>query len=590
MRRGWLLFCLAAMAGTFFFAHYEPYQLDGDAVSYMDLGDLIRGHQWHAIVNAYWHPLYPALLALGHALFRSTRYNELAACYVINLFIFLLEMLAIVVFVDALSDLRHKLLPTSTSVTSFLLDRDSLRYLALTLLLIASQRELSPGKVRPDALLQALLLFALAALLKHLATGLYRYTALMGLALGLAYLTKSFAFIFTLCCLLVLVLFRILWQRTRLLPVVAASLVLLCCFGVVAGPYVAALSHQKGRLTFGDSGSLNYAWYVSGTEKVHLEPSMTASFGSADVQLKHPEQQLLESPGINRYSALANGTYPPWFDPTYWNDHIRTRFSLSRQLPRAGRNLVLVARYLLNHPEGLVLFALLFLLGSSLRLRLASDAFWLPPVALGLAVWLIYGIVNIEERYVTIGFLAILLPLFAALRVKPSSSSSRPSIAMALILFFALLTTAESFRLAAEERRQFLVAHYPAPWYEPDDFAAAHALNALGIGPGDNVACIISHSHVFVPYFARLAGVRILTELYVPKGPLYPFLAALPNREEALDTLRRTGDKALIGYFDPGAMTGTTPASAGWHQLANTHFYVYPLNPPTLPEQVPHQP
>ena len=49
-------------------------------------------------------------------------------------------------------------------------DWTTLRTLGIALLVIASQRELSLGKIRPDALLQALLLFAIAALLTHLAT------------------------------------------------------------------------------------------------------------------------------------------------------------------------------------------------------------------------------------------------------------------------------------------------------------------------------------------------------------------------------------------------------------------------------------
>jgi hypothetical protein len=47
---------------------FEPFQIDGDAVSYMDIADLIRAHHWPGIVNGYWHPLYPAFL---RAIFRS---------------------------------------------------------------------------------------------------------------------------------------------------------------------------------------------------------------------------------------------------------------------------------------------------------------------------------------------------------------------------------------------------------------------------------------------------------------------------------------------------------------------------------------
>ena len=74
----------------------------------------------------------------------------------------------------------------------------------MALLVIASQRELSLGKVRPDALLQAFILFGIAALLTHFANGKLRYAALMGLALGCAYLTKSFAFVLAFLCIFTL--------------------------------------------------------------------------------------------------------------------------------------------------------------------------------------------------------------------------------------------------------------------------------------------------------------------------------------------------------------------------------------------------
>jgi hypothetical protein len=68
---------LAALV-TFGYALYDSYQIDGDAVAYMDIGDYLRAHQWAGIVNGYWHPMYPAFLALGHALFHATLANGAA--------------------------------------------------------------------------------------------------------------------------------------------------------------------------------------------------------------------------------------------------------------------------------------------------------------------------------------------------------------------------------------------------------------------------------------------------------------------------------------------------------------------------------
>jgi hypothetical protein len=586
LHRLWPIYCFLAALVTFGYALFDPYQIDGDAVAYMDIGDLIRAHNWHAVINGYWNPLYPSLLALGHTLFHSNRYTELHAYYMVNFGIFLLEMLAVVAFTDALIQLRdqRESSTASSNPASFLLDRYTLRYLGIGLLVISTQRELSMGKVRPDALLQAFLLFGLAALLKHLATNRLRYAALMGIALGFAYLAKSFAFLFTLLCIIALIAFRIVWQRHAATRAAAAGLLALICFAIVAGPYIAALSKQKGRFDFGDSGTLNYAWFVSGTEKMHLEPWQTTLFGASQVHLKHPEQQLLQSPGVYSYKLLPYGTYPDWFDTSYWNDQVKAHMNPHLEIVVVGQCIVRIIRYVANHPEAWILLLLLLILGARLHRegRPTTNSFWLAPALLGLAVLCIYGMVNIEDRYITVGLLAILLPLFAALRLSPSVQTiTTRNAATAAVLLLALLAIGESARIVGELRRNLVFAQSPYGWFNADIFGAAHALNDLGVGPGDTVACVGTRACVYDHYWARLAGVRVLTEIYAPTPPLYPVLAAMPNRDAVISLVRKQGDKVLIGYFSPGLMTGNTPVSAGWRELDSSPFYAYPLNLPT---------
>jgi Dolichyl-phosphate-mannose-protein mannosyltransferase len=598
LRRLWPLYCFLAALVTFGYAIYDSYQIDGDAISYMDIGDLMRSHQWAGIINGYWNPLYPAALAIGNILFHPTRYNELHAYYMVNFAIFLLEMLAVVAFTDALIQLRE-LRETSTAGRNplpFLLDRCTLRYLGIAILVISSQRELSMGKVRPDALLLAFLLFALAALLKHLATNQLRYAALMGLALGLAYLAKSFAFVFTFLCILALIAFRFFWQRQPITRIATSAVLVFVCFSLVAGPYVAALSHQKGRFDFGDSGNLNYVWFVAGTEKMHLQQSQTALFGSADVHLKHPEKQLLDNPPVFSYKELPYGTYPDWFDTSFFNERIKAHMNPRLQIIVIRQCIMRILRYMCNHPEAYGLLTVLLLLGARLHpaWRPTANAFWLVPFLLGIATLCIYGIVNVEDRYLSAAFLALLLPLFAAMRNAPApenpavQSIATRTAASAAIALLALLAVAESARIVGELRRNLVFAQSPTGWYNHDIFPAAHALNTLGVGPGDTVACIGTIACLYDHYWARVAGVRILTEIYEPNPPLYPYLAATPNREQAYEIARREGAKVLVGYFDPGLMTGTNPVSAGWHELGQTHFYALPLNLPTNPNQNPN--
>jgi len=593
LRRCFALYCFLAALVTFGYALYDTYQIDGDAVAYMDIGDNLRAHHWAGIVNGYWHPLYPAFLSVGHIFFRATLPTELRAYYFVNFFIFLLEMLAIVCFTDALTRLRTVLTEPASQQVNYLLDRTTLRYLGIALVVIASQRELSLGKIRPDALLQTFLLFALAALLTHLATERLRYAALVGLALGCAYLTKSFAFLFAFLCILALALFRWLWLKAKPARILPAALIAFVCFAIVAGPYVAALSRQHGRLDFGDSGSLNFAWYVGGTEKMHLQPYMTSQFGSAEVHLKHPEKEILHSPQVLSYAEMPYGTYPDWFDTTYWNDQIKPHFTLRGELSRGSRNLVLVVRYLFNHPESLILLAFLIVLGARPTLRCkprdpAANPFWLAPLLLGVLIWGIYAIVNTEERYVTVAFLTIILTLFATLHIpeKPPSfwrsqnlgigPSLRPT-ASALILLLAVLATGESLRTVLEDRRQLSVAGYPGGWYSPTQFHAAEALRSLGVQPGDTIACVGFWACLSDPYYARLAGVRILTEVYDPDTPVPVFLANLSNRKQVVDIVRAQGAIVLVGDFADIPPTYADPIFHDWRQLDRTTFYALPL-------------
>jgi hypothetical protein len=612
LRRFFPFYCALAALVTFGYALYDSYQIDGDAVAYMDLGDLLRTHHWAGIVNGYWHPMYPAFLALGHIISRTTPATELRAYYFVNLGIFLLGMVAVVCFTDSLVGLREQGTVTPASQDrspgtptgnreqrgsgavrrrgGYLLDRTMLRYLGLSLLVIASQRELSLGKIRPDALLQAFLLFAMAALLAHLATGLLRYAALMGVALGCAYLTKSFAFVFAFLCILALAVFRWIWMKHKPARILSAVLIAFTCFAVVAGPYVAALSHQRHRFDFGDSGALNYAWYVGGTGKMHLEPYQTGQFGSSEVQLKHPEKELLRTPLVLSYAEMAYGTYPDWFDTTYWNEHIKPHFSLRQDLPRARRDTVLMIRYLFNHPEALLLLALLVVLGARPELRwrpgrTGCNAFWLVPLLLGVSIWGIYAIVNTEERYVTVAYLSILLPLFAALRVRDERSEAESHAAAnlrftasALVVLLALLAPGESLRVVLEDRRQLVMRGYPGGWTSPTMIHIAGGLESLGVKPGDSVACVGPAACVVDPYWARLAGVRILTEIYDPETPVYSFLADLPNREQAIGVVRAQGAKVLVADFGNFRVSDSDPAFRGWRQLGGTTFYALLLN------------
>ncbi len=596
LRRALMVYLALLVVIAWLGMKFDPYMLDGDGMAYMDIADLIRAHHWAGVINGYWNPLYPAGLALAQRAFHVTRMNELHAYYVLNYVIFLASVAALLAFISALVKLRRRMTPNAdqNSGVGHLLGMDALQLLGVALLVIATERELSMATIRPDALLQALMLAAFAMLLRSFASESLVYAPLMGFFFGLAYLTKSFAFLIALITIALMMVFQAWVQRRKPARVIAGGALAFVVFAAIAGPYIGALSKQKHRFDFGDSGALNYAWYVSGTVKMHIEPSMTSDFGSASVKLVHPEQQLLAQPGIYSYRAEPYGTYPAWFDPTYFHERIVPRFSATRLVHRDVRNVVLSVRYLFNHPEAWILLALLLACGARFgfmgsRSSLQSwrhSVFWLPPVALGVAMWGIYGLVNIEERYVTLAYLVIALPVFATLYNSPRVDGSEDNpwprrCATAMIAVFAFLVLGDMLRVALDERRHESGAGLPAAWYSPNIYEAAKGLHALGVGSGDEIACMGTIACLNDPYWMRLADVRVLTEGYNPDAKhLLEEFEGLPNRQQVEDILKAQGAKVVVASFEPGEMTGRTPASAGWIRLGESDLYAFPLNIP----------
>ena len=561
---------------------YSGFNVDGDAISFMDLADLMSHGHWASVANGYWNPLYPALLAIAQKLAHPTRWNELGVYLVVNYFIFAGAVAAMWVFVSSLDRLRAKMMPAGAQP---LLGLATLRLLGIALLVVASQRELGLDKVRSDTLLQALMMMAFAMLMESLASASLWWAPLMGVFFGLAYLTKSFAFVVALLTIALMVVFQAWLQRRPLSRVVLAGTLALVAFVAVAGPFVASLSRQKGRLDFGDSGSLNYAWMSGGTEKFHLQPNQPQRYAGAEVHLIHPELQLLQHPGIYSYKGEPNGTFPDWFDASYFNERIKPHLNPGILFRRIRRNIVLVARYLLNHPEAWVLLAVLLVFGARMRFgNWRRNGFWLPMVLLGVAMWGIYGIVNIEERYVTLAYFVLILPLFAVLRAPREQESWLPRLASALVVLLAFLALGESLRTAAEARRQGSLAGPGKSWRSPLIYGAAAGLGQIGVKPGDEIACMGSGACVNDPYWARIAGVRVLTEVYSSGGDdLLAQWEGLANRAQVESVLKSQGAKVLVARFDPGEMTHTTPGSAGWVRLGRSDFYALPIDLPAPP-------
>ena len=438
-------------------------------------------HDWTRVVNAYWNPLYAGALAVGQAVSRPARWDELQVFYWVNWVIFAAAIGACLFFVRSMTLLRASVSVREGEQSAF--SPKAMQFVSLALLFFSFQRELSLGKVRADALLLVLLLLAGGLVFRVQRGGGAGWFALLGITLGLAYLTKSFAFLPTVALLGGAALYGVLRQRgAEQRRTVVGAIVAGICFLAIAGPYIAAVSRRQGHLTTGDSGPMNYAFDVDGTVRFHAFNYPEQGAGRARVVFRHHELLLLAEPPVYSYAPHAWGTAPLWFDPAFWDDRIFPRFYVRGQIERLGRSVVQLFRFLVEHPEGLVVVLALLAAGCSFQQPWREARVLLPILAWGLLMFAMYMPVDLQDRYLTAAFLLVLLPGMALLRRPAGGGLERIPAAMAMLL--ALLSLADAARDLGERRRTLLVTGYPRGAYSRQTYPAAEGLMKLGGASG----------------------------------------------------------------------------------------------------------
>jgi 4-amino-4-deoxy-L-arabinose transferase-like glycosyltransferase len=159
--------------------------------------------------------------------------------------------------------------------------------------------------ITPD-LLVAVFVFAAFRYLLRIRRGQGGVRAFLGLglALGIGYWAKAAMFVLAPTFLLAAWLLASPGVRTRRTLLAGGA------FLVLALPLLGSLTIAKGRVTFGDSGRLNVWWYGNGRPQIlWREPAAV-----------HPPRVLLSEPLTYAYDDGPGGTYPLWFDPSYWQD------------------------------------------------------------------------------------------------------------------------------------------------------------------------------------------------------------------------------------------------------------------------------
>ena len=588
------------------YARFDPYLMDGDGVAFLDLAqDLRTGHAGLAI-NGYWNPGYPAVLALAEGVMQPSLWREFVVVRYANVLVFAFAAACCLLFTTGLARARRLsgLASPGGPGGIFALPDGALHLLGLALLTFSLGRELPIGTPRSDTLLLAFLLLAMGLLLRLYTGGrLWLYPAL-GLALGCAYLTKSFAFLPSVALLLGLAVFALAHGGPQRLRIFGGTALVALVFALIAGPYIVAISRQLGHPTTGDSARLNYAFFIDATERWH--EAYRGTLGHASGPLLHPEAplrsevplrseaSLAAEPAVFSYAAHPVGTFPLWFDPAWWTAGLKPHVWWPGHVSRLARNLVVLGRYVLGRPEVFVLLAVLLGFGAAWpRWRSVQEGrawLWaLAPAGWGVLMFGIYLPIDLQDRYLTGPFLLILLPLFAVLRgtrgAELAAPADRPAsgsaLAAALVLLFAGLALVQSATYLAERRRHTPPAEQSHPGYDETFYTAAAALQRMGLpATGGKLACMGDRICDVDQYWARLAGAQILAEVAVP-GEANPETVwnGIADKRTVTAPLAAEGIAYIVTEF-PNSLR----KPEGWVQLGPTNLFAYPLQRAVSPE------
>ena len=362
-----------------------------DGMSYLDLSDAVTNGRWSELVNLYWSPLYPALIGVARAVLHPAPYWEFATAHLVTLACLVATFLAFEYFLAALLALARDW-PRSPLATRLGIVAAYTIFGAFALTMTSMEL------VTPDLLVAAAALVVFGALLRATQpaaseTALARLGLVVGAALGVGALAKSFLVPWGIVCVVV---FAIATRRAGPGPTLRAAVL----WAVFVIPWTIMLSRAAGRLTFGDAGRLTFAWYVNGQE--------VPSLGGVPPGARTPAvQAILPGAGI---TGNAPGTDPMWYDPARWNVGVAPHWSFAQQRDTVY---ALVGFYIQNLTP--LFFALLLIaVAEPGTRRLAWLRGWVIfiPVLAGLAA---YASVIVTTRYIMAFLLAGTLMLVAAL-------------------------------------------------------------------------------------------------------------------------------------------------------------------------------
>ncbi len=522
----WLAACLVAGAADAFIGRHA---MNPDGISYIDIARTAMLAGPRGLINGYWSPGYPALIAAVMRMTRPVAAAEFPVVHALNFMIFVASLWAW----RAL--LQSWINEPSYGDSRWGRTRQALIPLGFGIFILMTLAATPLSLVTPD--LAALGTTVLIAVWYQRLRTSADWTAalLLGAFCALGFWMKTVMFPIGALLLVLLMLFPppIPRARAKVLAAVAAWLAL-------SAPLIVLVSIRVGRLSYGETGRVNYASHVLREDAVDEGTPYSPA-------LVHPPRVLLVQPRIIEFGSPITATYAIHFDQSYWAEGTPVRFALGPQVRALAKNAVEYARqWLFEYP--VVLAALIGLAVFSRAPRRDASTFAAYVLVYWGAAWLaLYAAIHVETRLTAPAFL-----LLAALLARRLSlgTSPRAAFAVSAVLagFVAVKSAGQAWTIAEQLRNP----------ETPPYLELAAALGELGLTPGSQIA-VVGARDAYQAAYAHAAGLRVVAEIFDADGGL-----EMTNAE--MDTVRATlasaGIRAIVRTAGPLPV-----ADSGWRRI-----------------------
>lgn len=519
------------------------FYINGDAMTYVEMGEAIRTGWWGGLANLTYSLGYPAVLSVFQTVLDTNPMNEIQWLKVANFACLLCAMASchklVKIVLDErqnLEDPHHKLLPP--------LATKSLCYgmfLVCTLVLIRVRL------INPDMLVCALIINAvIVILLIRRSPLIYKWYILLGLIIGIGYLVKSFFLIYSSILLLTAAL-----CSASLKKAIARLATTFAVIAILSAPLMGVLSNKLGRFTYSRIGPLAYAQLVSGSG----EPTRPTV--------------IVVKPKTSLFPSATPETRPSAYDIAYWNEGLKPKFDIGTQLKTIIRN---IGAIFSQSPWLFFVLILLAVMWSSGAIKVGP---LLPPsvpivlVLPALGGIGFYTLIYMEPRYVAPFLFLAFVSMVITVRIRVNNPASQKTFSLAtgilMLLFAGILiqsTYDQSVRGLISTKRKL---SYKAAFVEQTHVKST--IERLGVARGAHVGIICG----MPTYWARIAGVRIIAEV----NDCHEFLSVgKDNRAAVFSALKKEGIEALVAK---GAEFGKLQ-DEGWSKVPETRdFYMSPI-------------